>query len=206
LGGNSAYFCSILCRNSPFFHQLRTRPNLVRISSLSLFNFLFAHYALNAVRGEPFCVGATSNNDGAAVVLLGCGVDNAGPNFPNGNFTWTAPIAPLAGQVKTFDNKCLDVPNGSTANGVKLQIWTCADGNTNQLFQAHGRQFQWKGTGKCLDLTDGNSTIGNPVRIFFRFVPSSCTEFLLQQIQMWDCAVPDNNMNQDWQLDTVQPS
>jgi len=138
------------------------------------------------VRGQPFCVGAASNNDGAAVVLLGCGISNAGPNFPNGNFNWTAPFAPLTGQLKTFDNKCLDVPNGSTANGVKLQIWTCADGNTNQLFQIHRQQIEWKGTGKCLDLTDGNSTIGNP-------------------IQLWDCAVPDDNRNQDWQLDTVQP-
>ncbi|KAJ7133277.1 ricin B lectin domain-containing protein [Mycena epipterygia] len=138
------------------------------------------------VRGQPFCVGAANNADGAAVVLLGCGIGNAGPLFPNGNFNWTAPFAPLTGQVVTFGNKCLDVPNGNNVNGVKLQIWTCAAGNTNQMFTIHRQQIEWKGTGKCLDLTDGNSTIGNA-------------------IQLWDCAVPDNNRNQDWQLDTVQP-
>ncbi|KAJ6553201.1 ricin B lectin domain-containing protein [Mycena capillaripes] len=138
------------------------------------------------ITDQPFCVGAVSNKDGAAVVLGGCGISNAGPNFPNMNFTWIAPFAPLTGQIKTFDNtKCLDVPNGSMVNGVKLQIWTCATGNTNQMFTIHRDQIEWKGTGKCLDLTNGNSTIGNP-------------------IQLWDCAVPDNNKNQQWQLDPVQ--
>ncbi|KAJ7334733.1 ricin B lectin domain-containing protein [Mycena albidolilacea] len=137
------------------------------------------------IRGQPFCVGAASNADGAAVVLLGCGISNAGPNFPNGNYNWTAPFAPLTGTIKTFDNKCLDVPNGNNANGQKLQIWTCADGNTNQQFTIHANPntIEWKGTGKCLDLTNGNSTIGNP-------------------IQLWDCN--GANINQEWQLDTVQ--
>ncbi|KAJ7682346.1 ricin B lectin domain-containing protein [Mycena polygramma] len=137
------------------------------------------------ITGQPFCVGAASNNDGAAVVLLGCGISNAGTNFPNGNSNWTAPFAPLTGQIKTFDDKCLDVTDGSNVNGVKLQIWTCATGNTNQLFTIHGRTtIEWKGTGKCLDLTDGNSTIGNP-------------------IQLWDCT--DNDTNQQWLLDPVSP-
>ncbi|KAJ7191507.1 ricin B lectin domain-containing protein, partial [Mycena pura] len=129
------------------------------------------------------CVGAASNADGAPVVLLGCGVGNAGPNFPNGNFTWDAPFAPLTGTIKTFDNKCLDVTNGDDADGVKLQIWTCAAGNTNQQFTIHQQTIEWKGTGKCLDLTNGNSTIGNP-------------------IQIWDCIA--GNTNQVWQLDPVE--
>jgi hypothetical protein len=109
-------------------------------------------------------MGATSDADGAPVVLLGCGADNGGTQFPHSNYTWTAPFDPLTGQFKTFANKCLDVPNGSSANGVRLQIWTCAAGNTNQRFQAHRQQIEWSGKGKCLDLTDGSSTVGNPVR------------------------------------------
>ncbi|KAG5725680.1 Alpha-L-arabinofuranosidase [Termitomyces sp. T112] len=30
--------------------------------------------------------------------------------------------------------KCLDLPNGSTANGNQLQIWDCIRGNTNQIW------------------------------------------------------------------------
>ncbi|KAJ7813086.1 ricin B lectin domain-containing protein [Mycena olivaceomarginata] len=158
-------------------------------------NSLITYLATNQaepVRGQPFCVGAASNADGAAVVLLGCGIGNAGPNFPNGNYNWTAPFAPLTGTIKTFNNKCLDVPNRNNANGQKLQIWTCADGNTNQQFTIHANPntIKWKGTGKCLDLTNGNSTIGNPMRPVFSL------------IQLWDCN--GANINQEWQLDTVQ--
>ncbi|KAJ7726815.1 hypothetical protein DFH07DRAFT_234705 [Mycena maculata] len=85
----------------------------------------------------------------------------------DGNITWLVPVAPLTGSITTFSDKCLDVPNGSTENGVKLQIWTCAEGNTNQMFQNHIGQIEWSGTGKCIDLTNGNSTSGNPVRWLF---------------------------------------
>ncbi|KAF7354293.1 hypothetical protein MVEN_01117600 [Mycena venus] len=138
----------------------------------------------SAKAGGPFCLTAASDTDGAAVTLSVC-LDAV----PNGNITWTLPVAPLTGQIKTFNNKCLDVPNGSTANGVKLQIWTCTAGNTNQLFQVHASsngasQIEWSGKGKCMDLTDGKSVSGNP-------------------IQLWDCAVPDNNLNQDWTRATL---
>ncbi|KAJ7292525.1 ricin B lectin domain-containing protein [Mycena rebaudengoi] len=131
----------------------------------------------SATGNGPFCIAAASDTDGAKVALVRC-ADTASV-FAAGNVTWTVPTAPLTGQIKTFGNKCLDVPSGSTQNGVQLQIWTCAAGNPNQVFQDHRGQIEWKGTGKCLDLTGGNSTPGNP-------------------IQLWDCAVPDNNPNQDW--------
>ncbi|KAF7369740.1 hypothetical protein MVEN_00305700 [Mycena venus] len=133
---------------------------------------------------EDYCFAAASDTDGAEVAIVGC-LTNPNSNylktFPNGQIAWNVPVAPLTGQIKIFNNKCLDVPNGSTANGVKLQIWTCAAGNTNQVFEvhpAHG-QIEWSGKGKCLDLPSGNTTNGN-------------------RIQLWDCAVPDNNPNQDW--------
>ncbi|KAJ7703936.1 ricin B lectin domain-containing protein [Mycena rosella] len=129
--------------------------------------------------GGPYCIAAASDVDGAEVTLVGCLNSDFHTTFPNGNITWLLPVAPLTGSLMTFNNKCLDVPNGSTANGVKLQIWTCAAGNTNQMFQNHNGQIEWSGMGKCLDLTDGESVNGNP-------------------IQLWDCAAPTTNPNQDW--------
>jgi hypothetical protein len=116
----------------------------------------------------PYCIAAASATNGAEVALVECNNNNDfHATFPNGNITWTVPVSPLAGQIKTFNNKfCLDVPSGSTANGVKLQLWTCTPGNTNQLFKI-GRgagQIEWSGKGKCVDLTDGVSKNGNPVR------------------------------------------
>jgi hypothetical protein len=140
-----------------------------------------------ATFGQPFCVGPTSNEDGAPVVLLGCGIGNAGTLFPGQNSTWIAPFAPLTGTFTTYGDKCLDVTNGDNVDGVLLQIWTCAAGNTNQQFQVgHSNglnTIEWAGSGKCLDLTNSNSTIGN-------------------QIQLWDCT--SGNTNQQWQMDTVQ--
>ncbi|MEE1931573.1 RICIN domain-containing protein, partial [Streptomyces sp. TRM 70351] len=37
--------------------------------------------------------------------------------------------------INTGSGKCLDADGGSTANGTKLQQWTCQAGNTNQQWQ-----------------------------------------------------------------------
>jgi hypothetical protein len=111
------------------------------------------------------CITAASDTDGAEVAIVGCNDSDLHTTFPKGNYTWSVPVAPFTGQIKTFNNKCLDVPNGSTANGVKLQLWTCTPGNTNQIFNHRGTtQIEWSGKGKCLDATNGVWTNGNPVR------------------------------------------
>ncbi|KAJ7715693.1 hypothetical protein B0H14DRAFT_3632990 [Mycena olivaceomarginata] len=47
--------------------------------------------------------------------------------------------------LKIFETKCLNVSNGATADGTKLQIWTCAVGNTNQMWTFSGNTIQWSG-------------------------------------------------------------
>jgi hypothetical protein len=62
---------------------------------------------------------------------------------------------------------CLDVMNGSTANGVKLQIWECTKNDSNQQFTVTGDdRIAWAGKGECLDLTDGNISAGTPVSLY----------------------------------------
>ena len=36
--------------------------------------------------------------------------------------------------IKVFGNKCLDVTDGNASNGNNLQIWSCVDQSTNQLW------------------------------------------------------------------------
>ncbi|KAJ6506805.1 ricin B lectin domain-containing protein [Mycena sanguinolenta] len=127
-----------------------------------------------------FCITPASNADGAQVAVATCG--NFATTFPNGNITWSINIGTGSpGSISTYGGeKCLDVPNGSTVNGVKLQIWDCVAGNTNQIFtvkDGNPSQIEWNGTGKCIDLTDGNSSNGN-------------------LIQLWDCT--DADTNQVW--------
>ncbi|KAF8959157.1 ricin B lectin domain-containing protein [Flammula alnicola] len=85
-------------------------------------------------------------------------------------------------------NKCLDVTDGNTSNGAKLQVWTCVDGARNQQFY-HWDHVQlivpedhisWMHLpGKCMDLTDG--VVQDDTRI-----------------QMWDCSY--QNPNQKWSV------
>ncbi|KAF7310040.1 Glycoside hydrolase/deacetylase [Mycena indigotica] len=118
------------------------------------------------------CLSASSNSDGATVVVQPCG---------NGaeNQAWTQNGATLL----VYGNKCLDVKDGNTANGAKMQIWTCTpgQGNAAQHFTiTAAKTIQWSGQTKCLDLTEGSLATGN-------------------QIQTWDCS-PNSTpyANQIW--------
>ncbi|KAL0570865.1 hypothetical protein V5O48_011090 [Marasmius crinis-equi] len=128
------------------------------------------------------CLAAAANADGARVALATC--VELEITFPTGNFTWVVPPAGTAGQIKTFDGtKCLDVSNGDSSNGNVLQIWTCTDGNTNQLWKLEGpedsafRPISWASQDKCIDVKGGSFTSGN-------------------ELQIWDC--DSTNQNQWW--------
>ncbi|KAL0564706.1 hypothetical protein V5O48_017339 [Marasmius crinis-equi] len=130
------------------------------------------------------CLTAASNADGARVALTAC--TDPTTTFPNGNSTWVLPTSGAVGQIKTFDGtKCLDVPNGNAMNGNPLQIWSCIDGNTNQLWNVGiegpqgpaSRLLSWAGQTQCVDVKDGNFTAGN-------------------DLQIWTC--DSNNVNQWW--------
>jgi peptidoglycan/xylan/chitin deacetylase (PgdA/CDA1 family) len=107
-----------------------------------------------------------SNSNGAAVTIQACtGGDNQ---------KWTY----SGGSLVVFGGQCLDVPNGNTTPGQKMQTWACANGNTNQQWSVTGDQrIAWTNRGECLDLTDGVTQSGN-------------------LIQVWTCT--NNNANQVW--------
>ncbi|KAF7374044.1 hypothetical protein MSAN_00285100 [Mycena sanguinolenta] len=119
------------------------------------------------------CLSVASNADGAAVTIETC-------NEITAFNTWVLPEGEgQVGNIQIFGDKCLDVTNGDNVDGTKLQIWTCASGNTNQMWVPAGDQstITWAGQNKCVDLTNGLVTDGN-------------------QIQIWDCDTL--NENQKW--------
>jgi len=84
------------------------------------------------------------------------------------------------GSLVVFGNKCLDVTDGRTNNGNKVQIWECGGGNANQQFSiTSGDRIVWTDTHECLDLTNGQLIAGT-------------------QIQMWQCTA--NDSNQVWYI------
>ncbi|KAK0466891.1 ricin B lectin domain-containing protein [Desarmillaria tabescens] len=115
------------------------------------------------------CLNAASDSDGAIVTIEAC----TGATSQKWTFT--------GGTVQVFGTKCLDVTNGSTADGVKLQVWTCStNSNPNQQFYyTYDNHLAWTSHSTCLDLTDGNQSAGN-------------------QIQLWSCGT---SPNQVWNTD-----
>ncbi len=84
---------------------------------------------------------------------------------PNGPFT-----------AKLLPNKCMDLSGGNTANGTKVQVWTCQNGNANQNWTLYP-DGSVRNFGKCLDLNAYGTTNGT-------------------RVQLWDCT---GASNQVWQ-------
>jgi hypothetical protein len=83
--------------------------------------------------------------------------------------------------VSSANGKCLDVTDGSTANGNRPQMWTCTSGNQNQMWTL-ADNGQVKALGKCLDLAE-NSTANSAV------------------VHLWDCY--DSVATQRWTLNAA---
>lgn len=78
--------------------------------------------------------------------------------------------------VSAASGRCLDVPQGNTANGTQPVIWDC-NGGANQQWAVNGAALQ--ALGKCLD-APLNATAG-------------------AKVQLWDC---NGGTNQQWNLNT----
>ncbi|MFF9340256.1 ricin-type beta-trefoil lectin domain protein [Streptomyces sp. NPDC014773] len=68
------------------------------------------------------------------------------------------------GAVKGVAGKCLDVDNSQTADGTKIQLWTC-NGTAAQEWTVAG-DGTMKVLGKCLDVSDGGSADGTKVQLW----------------------------------------
>ncbi|HEY2279115.1 MAG TPA: ricin-type beta-trefoil lectin domain protein, partial [Streptosporangiaceae bacterium] len=99
------------------------------------------------------------------------------------SFTWTVAQAANSGPTGTVvlanGGKCLDDTGSSTANGNKIQIWTCNGGTAQNWTVAQDGTLRV--FGKCLDVTGGGTTSGTPV-------------------QLWSCIAGESN--QRWQVGT----
>ncbi|MFG1994805.1 ricin-type beta-trefoil lectin domain protein [Actinoplanes sp. NPDC048988] len=76
----------------------------------------------------------------------------------------TAFAASTGTVVSAANGKCLDVTNGSTANGNQPQMWSCSPG-ANQTW-TFGDDGSVRGLGKCLDVANGAVTDGAVVHLW----------------------------------------
>ncbi|GAA2636400.1 ricin-type beta-trefoil lectin domain protein [Paractinoplanes durhamensis] len=77
----------------------------------------------------------------------------------------TASAASAGTLVSGLNGKCLDVTEGSTANGNQPQLWDCVAGSANQQWTlADNGSVQ--GKGKCLDVANNSTADGGVVHLW----------------------------------------
>ncbi|MFF0109692.1 PQQ-dependent sugar dehydrogenase [Streptomyces hirsutus] len=69
-----------------------------------------------------------------------------------------------SGSVKGVNGKCLDVDGGGSADGTKVQLWTC-NGSGAQTWTLAG-DGTFRALGKCLDVSGGASADGTKVQLW----------------------------------------
>ncbi|MET8150696.1 ricin-type beta-trefoil lectin domain protein [Actinoplanes sp. NPDC049668] len=97
------------------------------------------------------------------------------PARTTATFTWSGtpgsggPTTPPGGGsgpiVSAANNKCLDVTDGSTADGNQPQMWTCYAGSANQTWQ-RASDGTVRGLGKCLDVQNNATADGATVHLW----------------------------------------
>ncbi|MDI6098787.1 ThuA domain-containing protein [Actinoplanes sp. NEAU-A12] len=86
--------------------------------------------------------------------------------FDVDDFTLTAsgggggpgPVVGLAG-------KCLDVAGGGSADGTRIQLWTC-NGSAAQVWAVSGQVWRNPASNKCLDVAGGGTANGTKVQLW----------------------------------------
>ena len=69
---------------------------------------------------------------------------------------------PRTGPITGAAGKCVDVSGGGTADGTKVQLWTCT-GSANQQWTVNGDTL--RALGKCLDVAGGSTANGTQVQL-----------------------------------------
>ncbi|MFD8496717.1 carbohydrate-binding protein [Amycolatopsis sp. NPDC059657] len=80
-------------------------------------------------------------------------------SFTFGSSTGGGRTGPITGA----GGKCVDVDGASSADGAKIQQWTC-NGGANQQWTVSGSTV--RSLGKCMDIADGGTADGSVVRLW----------------------------------------
>ncbi|MEV5603861.1 RICIN domain-containing protein [Streptomyces sp. NPDC052299] len=140
----------------------------------------------------------------------------------------TAGAATPGALTNTGNGKCLDVTDGSTADGTPVQMWTCYPGSQNQSWTLNS-DGSVTAKGKCLDLAANGTANGTAVHLWTCYGSLASQKWRLTsagdlvntaadkcldikdnsnadgaRLQIWDCA---GTGNQKWSFSgAVDPS
>ncbi len=126
---------------------------------------------VNGAKLRQITLGATANWDTWAVhtesVALGAGANTIAYKVDTGvvghvNLDALS-ITGGAGAIVGIGGKCLDIDNAGTADGTKIQLWTC-NGSNAQRWARVGSTYQ--ALGKCLDVDNAGTANGTKVQLW----------------------------------------
>jgi type 1 glutamine amidotransferase len=83
--------------------------------------------------------------------------------FDVDDFTFVKPTGTRTGPVKGLAGKCLDVRASGTADGTKIQLYTC-NGSGAQSWTVNGQTL--RALGKCLDISGGGTADGTKIQLW----------------------------------------
>jgi hypothetical protein len=89
----------------------------------------------------------------ATVAALGLGIAGV-----------TTALAASSGTITGYGGKCVDVAGAGTANGTKIQLYTCNGTNAQQWTLADNGSVQ--ALGKCMDVTAAGTANGTKVQLY----------------------------------------
>jgi type 1 glutamine amidotransferase len=117
---------------------------------------------LNGVRINDF-----TNTDPVRSLTSGhVGIQNHGTgddvSFRNIRIKELGGTTPRTGPITGASGKCVDVSGGSTADGTRIQLWTC-NSATNQQWTVDGSAL--RALGKCMNVAGGSTANGAQVQL-----------------------------------------
>ncbi|WP_435972387.1 ThuA domain-containing protein [Streptomyces sp. Qhu_M48] len=99
-------------------------------------------------------IGLQNHGDGDDVAFRNIRVKQSGGQQPG----------PRTGEVKGVNGKCLDIDNAQTADGTKVQVWTC-NGSSAQTWTV-ADDGSLRALGKCLDVSGGGGADGTKIQLW----------------------------------------
>jgi hypothetical protein len=108
---------------------------------------------------NSFCVddNAPHNTDKDNIQIWGC----------NGSAAQIWNINPNGTITLAAGGKCMDILGASTANGTKIDLYTCKSGAANQQWRLSSSGQIWNpASGRCLDDPASSTTIGTQLQIY----------------------------------------
>ncbi|WP_328351121.1 ThuA domain-containing protein [Streptomyces sp. NBC_00445] len=98
-------------------------------------------------------IGLQNHGDGDEVAFRNIRIKQAG----------TSP-GPRSGEVRGVNGKCLDIDNAGTADGTKIQLYTCNTSAAQRWTVADDGTLQ--ALGKCLDIDNAGTTDGTRIQLY----------------------------------------